>query len=207
MKKQFESGHSKRKRKEAKKLAKAGSDQKQRKLSFTTMGSERYELLASKSNQKSKEREPAEELDVDQTTTASISFQGVGQNEKPRRDSTSESDVGEQVKEELIDLPSLDMHHQQSIRFPTDNALFDDLAPIDLQNKLTFLAKTKGEADVEGKPQFSSPGKKRPRESPVTHLQPYEKTIFHNFIYNFHKTESPRVNLNALRNKLMADHH
>ncbi|KAK4884722.1 hypothetical protein RN001_000993 [Aquatica leii] len=142
MKKQFESGHSKRKRKEAEKLAKAGSDQKQRKLSFTTMGSERYELLASKSNQKSEEREPAEESDVDQTTAASTSFQGVGQNEKPRRDSTSESDVGKQVKEELIDLPSLDMHHQQSIRFPTDKALFDDLAPINLQNKLTFLAKT-----------------------------------------------------------------
>ncbi|KAK4871908.1 hypothetical protein RN001_016032 [Aquatica leii] len=82
MKKQFESGHSKRKRKEAEKLAKAGSDQKQRKLSFTTMGSERYELLASKSNQKSEEREPAEESDVDQTTAASTSFQGVGQNEK-----------------------------------------------------------------------------------------------------------------------------
>ncbi|KAK4871766.1 hypothetical protein RN001_015890 [Aquatica leii] len=75
MEKQFESGHSKRKRKEAEKLAKAGSDHKQRKLSFTTMGSERYELLASKSNQKSEEREPAEELDVDQTTAASTSFQ------------------------------------------------------------------------------------------------------------------------------------
>ncbi|KAK4880697.1 hypothetical protein RN001_008843 [Aquatica leii] len=82
MRKQFESGYSKRKRKEAEKLAKAGSDQKQRKLSFTTMDSERYELLPSKSNQKSEEREPAEELDVDQTTAASTSFQGVGQNEK-----------------------------------------------------------------------------------------------------------------------------
>ncbi|KAK4886531.1 hypothetical protein RN001_002802 [Aquatica leii] len=60
-----------------------------------------------------------------------------------------------------------------------------------------------GEADVEGKPQISSPGKKR--ESPVTLLQPYQKTIFRNFIYNFHKTESARVNLSALRNKVMAD--
>ena len=52
---------------------------------------------------------------------------------------------------------------------------------------------------------FSTLGTKRPRQSPVTCLADYEKFIFRNIIYNFHKTEHTRITVNDLRLKLQQD--
>lgn len=61
-------------------------------------------------------------------------------------------------------------------------------------------------SENNGKPQFSTPGKKRPRKSSLTADFPeYKKTDLRHIVHEFHKTEGNRVTVAQLNQKIRTD--
>ena len=57
------------------------------------------------------------------------------------------------------------------------------------------------EANADASTSFSTPGKSKSRNKPVSNLDGFDQDLLRRIIYNFHKTENERMTLKKLKAK------